>query len=427
MRVRLLVEIGRDKGAQYEIPEPTEEGGFVLLGRDALCELRFQDSELSRRHCKFSIEMNHVYIEDLNSLNGTRVNGKKIKRKTELHDGDILDIGSSRYRTKIEIQHYQADETVTMGSMRKPLSSALTRESVLNIQAVEKESDPLVGRMFGSQFKIIDRISQSDMSVVYKAQDVGQNTLVAIKLVRPGVEFTETQKARFIRGARKGVALRHPNVVRIIRGGNYHGILYLVMDFVEGQTLKSLLEDNLIGLDAKVVVTMGIQLLKVLQATREKLIVHRSIAPDNIMIGNDGVLRLTDFDLLKSYDKSDTEEPSDITPTAGEELFKEISYSAPECITHPASVDYRSDIYSVGAVLYHASTGVPAYADTPRSEWLSYVMRGNLLPPKDLKPSMPEELSDAIMRAMVPSLTDRYQDPTDFLNELQKLRASIPG
>lgn len=430
MKVWIEVEIGRNVGQQYDLTALKDGKERAMIGRDPLCLVRLHDTECSRRHAEIWLDGGQYFIQDLNSRNGTRLNGKRVKAKTELKGGDTIDVGIHRLVFCVERKAAKAAkkaetaEPPAKGSVLKPLTATLTRESMLHNVDVDKESDPHLGSVFAGGYQIVERISKSEKSLVYKGLDISSQQPVAIKIVRPGVEFSESEKARFIRGAKQGAAIKSRNVVRILRGGNHSGLFYIVMEFVEGQCLRDVLEENAYGLSPKVVVNMGLQLAGVLTATTALRIVHRHICPDNILIGKDGVLRLTDFDLLKTYEP-DEGGSNDVTSSVDRVLIGDLLYAAPEMLTRPVDVDFRADIYSVGAVLYHCATGVPAFGDVPQQEVLQRVLNNELLAPEKLKPSVPAELSAVIMRAMKPSPDDRYPSAADMVADLQRAKNAV--
>jgi len=418
------VDIGKGPGTEYEIPTPRSENDRIFLGRDPFCQLRFNDHELSRRHCEFRIEGNRLYVEDLSSLNGIKVNGRRVKEKKEINDGDLIVAGGIRLRVRLELG-VEADEEVAKGSVRKAIKIPLTREMALKRSEEPEHTDPLVGSVFAGSYNILNILSSSDAATVYKAQDVSRRRTVAIKIPKGDLELTDAQKSRFVRGTKRAVSVRHRNLARIYRGGNHHGVLYVIMEYVEGKTLKPVIDENPIGLGIKLATTIGIQMLNGLVALHQKGLVHRNLNPENIIIGDDGILRIVDFDILKACGAADYEEEETITPGSTESLLMDYHYSAPEMLTNPGGVDHRCDIYSAGAVLYHTATGVSPFGEVPPSEWMTRVLELELPAPKSLKPSVPESWSEAILKAMSPERADRYQTPSEFIAALQRAKADL--
>jgi serine/threonine protein kinase len=429
MRAALIVDIGRQSGIRFDLPGPGDEEKRVLLGRAPVCEIRLHDSELSRRHCEFTFQDGRYYVEDLKSHNGTRVNGKKIRKKTELKVGDQIDVGMTRLLVDIRQERMRtapgAAAPKSRGSVLKPLSQSLTRESLLQSAGVDRESDPHIGSLFAGTYQILERLERTEKSVVYKAQDATTGDVAALKIIRPGVALTENEKARFIRGAREAAKLRCRNIVRILRGGSEHGLLYLAMELVEGQSLGNIIEENPYGLDVKVCVDLGLQLCTVVEALTQAGLVHRKICPDNILLGSDGVLRITDFSLLRSYVENGRSGEGDVTPPTERDLSSEPFHAAPELITRNRPADPRTDIYAVGAVLYHASTGVAPYGDVSEREVLSRILNNELLGPEKLKPTIPANFSRIVMRAMAADPASRYQSASEFSAALAALKSEL--
>ena len=201
-----------------------------------------------------------------------------------------------------------------------------------------------------SHYKILEKLGEGGMGVVYQAEDTDLDRLVALKFLPPHLAASEQDKARFVQEAKAAAALNHPNVCSIIEIQEHDARMFIVMEFVDGQTLREKVHGGANSnspLPMKQAIDIGIQIADGLAAAHEKGIVHRDIKPENIMIRKDGICQIMDFGLAKLRSASSkinrlTKEGSTVG-TAG--------YMSPEQV-QGQDVDHRSDIFSLGVVLY---------------------------------------------------------------------------
>ncbi|MGH2568034.1 MAG: serine/threonine-protein kinase, partial [Bacteroidota bacterium] len=200
----------------------------------------------------------------------------------------------------------------------------------------------MVGQII-SHYKILEKLGEGGMGVVYKAQDTKLDRLVALKFLPPHVSASEQDKARFIQEARAAAALNHPNICTIHGIEEHEGQSYIVMEFVEGQTLreKSVGTGGVASVPMKQSIEIGIQLADGLAAAHEKGIVHRDLKPENIMLQKDGRVRIMDFGLAKLKGASRLTKAGSTVGTAG--------YMSPEQV-QGLDTDHRTDIFSLGVL-----------------------------------------------------------------------------
>src|SRR5467141_4203620 len=197
-----------------------------------------------------------------------------------------------------------------------------------------------------SQYKILEKLGEGGMGVVYKAEDGKLDRLVALKFLPSHLASSEQDKARFIQEAKAASALNHPNVCTIHDIQEHDGQMFIVMEFVDGETLRA--KKGLISF--KQAIDIGIQVADGLAAAHEKGIVHRDIKPENIMIRKDNIVQIMDFGLAKLRAGRTTRltKEGSTLGTAG--------FMSPEQV-QGLDVDHRSDIFSLGVVLYELFTG----------------------------------------------------------------------
>ena len=266
----------------------------------------------------------------------------------------------------------------------------------------------LVGKYIGSRYEILEVIGKGGMATVYRAKCHVLNRMVAVKVLKE--EFTTDEEfiRRFNIEAQSAAGLSHPNIVSIYDVGHEGSIYYIVMELIQGKTLKEIIaEDG--ALPWKWSVNIAIQIASALEAAHKNNIVHRDIKPHNIIITEDGVAKVTDFGIAKAVSNS--------TITAFGTTIGSVHYFSPEH-ARGGYTDAKSDLYSLGIVMYEMVTGrVPFDADTPVSIALKH-MQEKPVDPMKLNPNVPVEVNQIIMKAMQKEPSMRYQSATEMLKDL---------
>ena len=266
----------------------------------------------------------------------------------------------------------------------------------------------LVGKYIGSRYEILEKIGNGGMATVYKAKCHVLNRYVAVKVLKE--EFTTDEEfiRRFNVEAQSAAGLTHPNIVSVYDVGHEDGIYYIVMELIQGKTLKQIINED--GeLPWKWSVNIAIQIASALEAAHKNNIVHRDIKPHNIIITEDGVAKVTDFGIAKAVSNS--------TITAFGTTIGSVHYFSPEH-ARGGFTDAKSDLYSLGVVMYEMLTGrVPFDADTPVSIALKH-MQEKAVEPIKLNPSIPFAVNQIIVKAMQKEPSMRYQSATEMLKDL---------
>ena len=267
----------------------------------------------------------------------------------------------------------------------------------------------LEGKILGSRYEILQKIGNGGMATVYKAQDKVLNRFVAIKILRD--EFTTDEEfiRRFHTEAQAAASLSHPNIVSVYDVGvEDERLYYIVMELVQGKTLKQIIvEDG--ALSWKWSVNVAIQVASALEAAHKNNIVHRDIKPHNIIITEDGIAKVTDFGIAKAVSNS--------TITAFGTTIGSVHYFSPEH-ARGGYTDAKSDLYSLGVVMYEMITGkVPFDADTPVSVALKHMQEQPVEPIK-VNPGIPMAVNKIVMKAMKKDITLRYGSASEMLKDL---------
>jgi len=253
-------------------------------------------------------------------------------------------------------------------------------------------------------YRLVRLLGRGGMAVVFEAQDVSIGKVVAIKVLLPEFCASDTYLARFHREARIAAKLTHPNTVQVFRAGEVEGIHYLVMEYVEGETLSEVIRAR--GrIPEKEAVEIVRQVSGAVAEAASLGIVHRDIKPGNILMSKWGLPRLTDFGIAREF--SDIPDPAiQMSLTMG--VVGTPTYMSPEQARGVRSLDFRSDIYSLGATLYHAVTGAaPFFAETPQ-ETMVRVVSETPPPPRTVIPELSEGTAAVICRMMAKEPSDRY-------------------
>lgn len=266
----------------------------------------------------------------------------------------------------------------------------------------------LEGRLIANRYEIIENVGNGGMATVYRAKDNVLNRFVAVKILRD--EFTTDDEfiKRFRSEAQAVASLNHPNIVGVYDVGNEGNLYYIVMELVQGKTLKEVIAEE--GkLSWKWSINVAIQIASALETAHKNNIVHRDIKPHNIIITEEGVAKVTDFGIAKAVSNS--------TITAFGTTIGSVHYFSPEH-ARGGFTDAKSDLYSLGVVMYEMVTGkVPFDADTPVSIALMH-MQEKAVEPAILNTTIPNSVNKIIIKAMQKDANLRYQSASEMLKDL---------
>lgn len=264
------------------------------------------------------------------------------------------------------------------------------------------------GIILGERYEIISRIGSGGMADVYKSRDHKLDRMVAVKVLKP--EFREDTNfvAKFGREAQAAAGLSHPNVVNVFDVGEDRGLYYIVMELVEGITLKAYITRK--GkLSVKEATSIAIQVSLGLEAAHNRGIVHRDVKPQNIIISTDGKVKLSDFGIAKATNSN--------TITAN--VMGSVHYSSPEQVRGGAS-DARSDIYSLGITMYEMVTGrVPYDGDTTVAVAIKHLQE-EMIPPSRYTPDLPYSMEQIILKCAQKNPDRRYQSMGELIEDLKR-------
>lgn len=265
-----------------------------------------------------------------------------------------------------------------------------------------------VGTYLADRYEIVSKIGAGGMSDVYKAKDHVLGRFVAIKVLRTEFSEDRTFVAKFRTEAQSAAGLEHPNIVNIYDVGSEDGLYFIVMEYVEGITLKTYIEKK--GqLTFKESVSIAIQVARGIEAAHNKQITHRDIKPQNIIISTEGKVKVTDFGIARAASSN----------TISSDVMGSVHYSSPEQARN-GFVDGRSDIYSLGIVMYEMVTGrVPFDGDTTVAVAIQHLQE-EITPPSTYASNLPISLEKIILKCTQKNPDRRYQTIEDLLADLRK-------
>ncbi len=271
--------------------------------------------------------------------------------------------------------------------------------------------------LLGNRYEIMEKIGGGGMAVVYKAKCLLLNRYVAVKVLRPEFLNDDEVVKRFRVEAQSAASLSHPNIVPIYDVGNEDDVHYIVMEYIDGITLKEYIRSK--GtIDWEEAVKIAIQVCSAMEHAHRNKIVHRDIKPQNILLANDGMVKVVDFGIARAATAS--------TITMAGNTIGSVHYFSPEQ-ARGGYTDEKSDLYSLGIVLFEMVTGtVPFEADTPVAVALMH-LQSNPKVPSEINGDIPFALNDLIMKAIRKDKESRYQSAGDMLNDLYRILVEPDG
>ena len=273
--------------------------------------------------------------------------------------------------------------------------------------------DQYIGKLLDNRYEILERIGSGGMAVVYKAKCHWLNRFVAVKILKEDLAQDEEFRRRFHEESQAVAMLSHPNIVAVYDVSRSPELDYIVMELIEGITLKQYMQKRGGKLSWKESLHFITQIMKALSHAHSRGIIHRDIKPHNIMVLRDGSVKVADFGIARLASASQN--------TMTQEALGSVHYISPEQ-ARGSRIDARSDIYSAGVVLYEMLTGrLPYEGDSPVAVAIQHI---NSIPlsPREMEPSIPEAMEAITMKAMASDLEKRYVSADAMLADLEEFR-----
>jgi serine/threonine-protein kinase len=275
--------------------------------------------------------------------------------------------------------------------------------------------DPLVGQVLDGRYRVEGRIAVGGMATVYRALDTRLDRVLALKVMHPGLAADSGFVERFIREAKAVARLAHPNVVGVFDQGADGTYVYLAMEYVAGCTLRDVLRERG-ALQARAALDILEPVLAALGAAHRAGLIHRDMKPENVLIGDDGRVKVADFGLVRAVDTQ--------TGATTGSLLGTVSYLAPEQVQHGA-VDQRTDVYACGVVLYEMLTGRKPHTGSTPMQVIFQLLNEDVPPPSATVPGVAPGLDALVARAAARDPGGRPADAVELLAEVREVRAGL--
>ena len=273
--------------------------------------------------------------------------------------------------------------------------------------------DQYIGKLLDNRYELLERIGVGGMAVVYKARCHRLNRLVAVKILKPDLAEDAEFRRRFHDESRAVAMLSHPNIVSVYDVSRSNNLDYIVMELIDGITLKQYMHKRGTPLNWREALHFMIQIVKALGHAHGRGIIHRDIKPHNVMVLRDGSVKVADFGIARLTSSAQS--------TLTQEALGSVHYISPEQ-ARGSHIDCRADIYSAGVVLYEMITGrLPYEGETPVSVAIQHI-NSIPIPPRELNPEVPAALEEITLKAMAPDVNQRYASADEMLADLEEFR-----
>ncbi|PYQ78944.1 MAG: hypothetical protein DMG01_10195, partial [Acidobacteria bacterium] len=286
---------------------------------------------------------------------------------------------------------------------RRRLAKAVNRTSCERVSIIVGCRPPMVEQL--GQYKILDRIGAGGMGDVYRARDTRLGRTVAIKVLSAAVADDPARRERFMREARAAAALSHPNIAALYEIGEDAGELFLAFEYVPGETLRALIGGR--PLNPRRAIDLGVQIADALADAHAEGIVHRDIKPDNIIVTPKGNAKILDFGLATwtagGAERAHAADAATMMATGTGTAIGTIAYMSPEQALGEA-VDQRTDIFSLGIVMFEMLTGKPPFSGATATALSLQIVQAPAPAPSSINKSLPKEFDGIVLKALAKSM-----------------------
>ncbi len=438
MSAQLVVIAGPDRGMVI----PLTEGKPLQIGRGPQPDVALKDLYVSRLHCRVELSGARLVVTDLGSAAGSFVNNQAITSRT-IGDGEYLQIGETHLGLRLRA-HSRLDEATIAPPMSDEPNDRLAATRMLRPAATNPElpldvtrpATPLkhatvpslpaerLAELTGetlAQYEVGPLLGRGNSGLVFRAFDVKKKKTIALKVLWSEFTRESAEILRFIRSMRTALPLRHPNLVTVYGAGKKGPYCYIAMKYIEGESLSAMIAR--VGgsrVEWRVALTFGVHLARALVFAHERKIIHRNLTPQNVMIRTaDQTALLSDLFLAKAMEGGLAAHL-----TRPGEVLGDVRYMAPERLEGMSHVDHRSDLYSLGALIYTLLAGQPPFEGANLPELIVKVHSGGVADVKTFQPAIPDGLNDVVRRLLAKRPEDRYQVTAQALADLDLIQAT---
>ena len=393
MPAKLVISAGPDEGKVFTLADDAA----VTIGRAETANIRLTDPAVSRGHCTLEVRGGKAVLADLGSRTGTRVNGKLIA-KHDLLTNEVINVGS----TKLVFQ--------LLTTFQPPVDAP-----------ADAADHPELRKLSNTKLAHFDLgavVGVGNSGLVFLAQDVKNDREVALKVYTPAFAEDDVDLQRFIRAVKTMLPMCHKNLVTLYGGGKTGKLCWMAMEYVEGENLKQTIArvGEKGSLDWRIALRMGMDIARGLYYLHSEDIIHRSLSPGNILLSSSGTAKLASLILAKALSGDLAE-----TVTVGDELPGDIRYLAPEQVGSGDSVDRRTDIFSLGTLLYALLVGKTPFEGSTKPETVAWIAQREAMSPRQLNPQIPAPLEKIVLKMLAKAPVGRFQSVGDLLAALEEL------
>ena len=336
----------------------------------------------------------------------------------------VVDVGLA---TRTEVDFCREQQKQSSDPSQRSLTDLLVEHSFITVNQAKRIRTQLEDRRKSQipGYKLLDKLGKGAMATVYKAKQESLDRIVAVKVLPKKLAESREFVERFYKEGRAAARLSHNNIVQAYDvGSSPEGYHYFVMEYIEGETLYDMMQPPPQGqgrsFSEAEALDIIIQITDALVHAHERGLMHRDVKPKNIMLTRQGVAKLTDLGLARAMDDKEAAESE-----AGK-AYGTPYYIAPEQIRGEVDIDFRADIYSLGATLYHVVTGrTPFEADTPTAVMHKH-LKEPLTPPDHINTALSAGIAEIIEISMAKRREDRYATTKDMLEDLKRVRRNEP-
>ncbi len=331
----------------------------------------------------------------------------------------ILDMGLA---TRTEIEFCREQQKQSSDPNQRSLTDLLIENAFITPNQARRIRQALEERKTSQipGFQLLGKLGKGAMATVYKARQISLDRIVAIKVLPRKMSENPEFVDRFYKEGKAAARLSHNNIVQAIDVGvSPEGYHYFVMEYIEGKTLYDLMQEGHSFSEAEAL-DIAIQIAEALAHAHQRQLIHRDVKPKNIILTPQGVAKLTDLGLARAADDKLAAEME-----AGK-AYGTPYYISPEQIRGELDIDFRADIYSLGATLYHLVTGRPPFEGETPAAVMHKHLKQPLIPADHINTALSAGIGEVIDVAMAKKREDRYQSTTDMLEDLKAIRAGNP-
>jgi hypothetical protein len=424
MAIQLVVIEGPDKGQAFSL----EPGAAFVIGRGRTARVRLNDVHVSREQCRIQPDDEGLVLTDTGSMSGTFVNDLRVTKRV-LRLGDVIRVG----QTQLQVEENNIADLMTVPPVPDAPPVPTPAPAALPVDPVEATSPApvaafaalpperlgeLAGQIFW-HYQLGEPLARGQSGLVFRGTDQRDHQPVAIKVLWPQLAQRDEEVHRIFRATRTMYTLRHPHVITLRQAGKTGPYVWFAMDLIDGESLTQVIDRMGVAgmLDWRYALRVAMQLGEALDFAHERHIIHRNITPQNVMVRRaDKCALLGDLVLAKALEGAMAQQI-----TRPGEVLGDVRYMSPERLAGVQPVDERSDIYSLGAMLYALLTGRPPFAGLSLIETIKLIQTAAPVPPKKYQLSVADLFEGVVLKMLAKRPEERFRNAAELLAQLERV------